>query len=143
MVFLTVMVRKFKIYLGSDGHKAAKAARAQFPIAMEAAKEIFQSNMKEGFQQVFNIVNEILSNDSTWDSYLSGTTAVLALVIDGKTHVAHVGDSRAVIIHQQGGIWNGTQLTRFLCDYSFVGTILVNYQRKKNESWRKVPEWSS
>jgi serine/threonine protein phosphatase PrpC len=43
-------------------------------------------------------VNEELCNDCSWDSYLSGTTAVIVLIVDDEIHVASVGDSQLFVI---------------------------------------------
>ncbi|KAJ1339844.1 hypothetical protein BSLG_005505 [Batrachochytrium salamandrivorans] len=53
----------------------------------------------------------LLENDSI-DSYMSGTTAVVALLTGSTLHVSHVGDSRLVVVQCDNGIYSGIQVTR-------------------------------
>lgn len=97
---------------GSEGHKAAKAAKKEFPIVLESLSDKLLEDPQAALKSAFHTVNETLSNDPSWDSYLSGTTAVLALIIDNVLHVAHVGDSRLVLIKQDDDHLIGTALTQ-------------------------------
>jgi serine/threonine protein phosphatase PrpC len=54
----------------------------------------------------FIFVNEEISNDSSWDSYLSGTTAVISVIVDNLLHVGHVGDSQLFVLSQLDDNWS-------------------------------------
>ena len=99
-------------FVGSEGHKAAKAAKKEFPTLLESLSDKLIEDPQATLKSAFHTVNETLSNDPSWDSYLSGTTAVLALIIDNVLHVAHVGDSRLVLIKHENDHVIGTALTQ-------------------------------
>lgn len=96
---------------GSEGHKASKAAKEQFPKVLETMQDALLADPLGALKTAFHTVNDNLLNDQSWDSYMSGTTAVLALIMDTILHVAHVGDSRLVIVKREGGAWSGVAVT--------------------------------
>lgn len=98
------------IFVGSDGHKASNAAKIQLKNVLLSLKDDIASNPLQALKQAFALVNEELSNDSTWDAYLSGTTAVVAIIVGELVHVAHVGDSRLVLISKHNS-WEAKQIT--------------------------------
>lgn len=72
------------------------------------------SALKEAFVKVHE---KLLSNDK-WDPYLSGTTAVIVLMVDNLIHVAHVGDSRLAIVKQIGNKLETSILTEYVFTYN-------------------------
>ena len=88
---------------------------------MEAVKDTLITSPLDALKAAFLAVNETLSADQAWDSYLSGTTAVVALHVGNQLHVAHVGDSRLVIIHDTGSAWSAKQMT----EYGFQSFLLI------------------
>lgn len=98
---------------GSEGHKAAAAAKSSMISTLKSKHSSFETEPHESLVQLFKEVNDEITNDSSWDSYLSGTTAVLAILVEDLLHVAHVGDSRLIIIKKQSEEWSGVQITQY------------------------------
>lgn len=97
---------------GSEGHKAAKAAKLEFSKVLGSRVDVLAEDPLAALKSAFHTVNESLLNDQSFDSYLSGTTAVVAFIVENILYVAHVGDSRLVIIKKgEEGLWTGTTLT--------------------------------
>jgi serine/threonine protein phosphatase PrpC len=71
------------------------------------------ANPAEVLKEIFEMVQEEMVADEAWDSYLSGTTAVIGIVVDGKIHSAHVGDSKLVLVSQKNGVLQGKSLTMY------------------------------
>jgi len=87
---------------GAEGHKAAEYARIHFPkILNELKQEIIQDPTK-GFQKVFELVNDGMNQDSSLDTYMSGTTASILILYKNFIYCANVGDSRVVLVDKKG-----------------------------------------
>ncbi|KAH6564883.1 hypothetical protein BASA50_008356 [Batrachochytrium salamandrivorans] len=97
---------------GSEGHKSSKAVKDLFITQILAHKEIVLQNPVETFVNIYNRVDEALLENDSIDSYMSGTTAVVALLTGSTLHVSHVGDSRLVVVQCDNGIYSGIQVTR-------------------------------
>ncbi|KAJ2998747.1 hypothetical protein HDV02_004094 [Globomyces sp. JEL0801] len=97
---------------GSEGHKASAAAKAAFPTIFQQQSEQLLTNTQEVLKSAFKKVDEMLLNDQTWDSYLSGTTAVILVIINNLVYVAHVGDSRLTIIKKADSALIGLTTTK-------------------------------
>ena len=79
---------------------------------MGSRVDVLAEDPLAALKSAFHTVNETLLNDQSFDSYLSGTTAVVAFIVGNILYVAHVGDSRLVIIKKgDEGLWTGTTLT--------------------------------
>jgi serine/threonine protein phosphatase PrpC len=97
---------------GSDGHKASEQAKKSLEKETLSRKELIATNPHQAILEIFVAINQDLSNEQSWDSYLSGTTAVVAIIVDNQVHFGSVGDSRLVIISEMGGELVYKQLTR-------------------------------
>jgi serine/threonine protein phosphatase PrpC len=69
------------------------------------------TNPHHALEEMFTTVNEELLNDYSWDSYLSGTTAVLTILVDNYVHVGHVGDSQLFIVSENDQNWSIRKVT--------------------------------
>jgi serine/threonine protein phosphatase PrpC len=60
---------------------------------------------------IFDNIQQDIKDDQTWDSYLSGSTAVLGVLCEKTLYTAHVGDSRLVLLSNIEGKLKGQSLT--------------------------------
>lgn len=82
---------------GEDGGKASQFIKQILPEALDKNKDLFLKNPKDTLISIFQeMSNELCENESI-DTYISGTTAVIAIFHENKLIVANVGDSRVVI----------------------------------------------
>jgi serine/threonine protein phosphatase PrpC len=90
---------------GHVGEKCARFTMANLPPAIISAHDKFTSdaNVKSTLNKVFVDVNKKLHIASDIDDTLSGTTAVVAVLMGGTIWVANVGDSRCIIAKEEGG----------------------------------------
>ncbi|KAI8919612.1 phosphatase 2C-like domain-containing protein [Entophlyctis helioformis] len=111
---------------GSEGHKAAAAVKKAFPTIVKSLLSKILSNPTEGLKEAYIQVHENLLEDSSIDAYMSGTTAVVALLIENQLLVSHVGDSRLIKISEENGVYTGQQITLdHTCD------VTTEYERVK------------
>eukprot|EP00842_Homolaphlyctis_polyrhiza_P004988 jgi/Hompol1/5490/HPOL_000192-RA len=102
---------------GSEGHKVVAIVKKIFPDIIKSFLPQIISDPTTGFVEAYNKVHESLLEDTTADVYMSGTTAVVALLIDDLILVSNVGDSRFVVISEENNILTATQITRdHTCD---------------------------
>lgn len=86
---------------GPHGHYVSDFVHSFLPDVIMRHEE-FEINTCAAMKQSFFIANESLvvhcnNPDSQFDCLISGTTATVAVVKDGKLYMANVGDSRAVM----------------------------------------------
>ena len=62
----------------------------------------FLQNPKEILTNAFSIVNTGMNEETTLDTYMSGTTATVLIALPEKVIVANVGDSRLVLGKKDG-----------------------------------------
>ncbi|KAJ3043746.1 hypothetical protein HDV00_004152 [Rhizophlyctis rosea] len=60
---------------------------------------------------IYKEVNTRLNENDSIDTYMSGTTVILALVMGEKVIISHVGDSRGVLYQEEEGKLTAKQLT--------------------------------
>ncbi|KAL2918677.1 hypothetical protein HK105_201511 [Polyrhizophydium stewartii] len=102
---------------GSEGHKAAAAVKKHTLATVVAQKNKLLADPAQAFKDIYNQIHEELLDDSSIDAYMSGTTAVIVLLVGDKLHVSHVGDSRLVVVSEENGVYSGLQVTRdHTCD---------------------------
>ncbi|KAI8916162.1 phosphatase 2C-like domain-containing protein [Gorgonomyces haynaldii] len=87
---------------GSEGHKVSGHCMRAFPNIVVALKEELIDAPETAFAKAFSKVHETLLVDTSIDSYMSGTTAVVCLVVGSRVFVANVGDSRLIVVSQDG-----------------------------------------
>ena len=90
-------------HLGSNGHKAAAYARSNFPKLLNNINaDEFINNPTQILTNVFAEINSGMNNDTSVDTYMSGTTASVLISIPGKVIIANVGDSRLILGKKDG-----------------------------------------
>jgi len=92
---------------GPYGHDVSNFVQEKLPRAFVEDRD-FKDNPEQALSTSFEATHRLCTESQTaghFDCTLSGTTATMALQRDGKLHVAHVGDSRAVLAKAppQGG----------------------------------------
>ena len=76
-------------------------------------KEALLSDPKATILKIFDTVHEKLTSEISIDTYMSGTTATISLIIDDVLIVANVGDSRAVLINRTDNKVSTVAITRY------------------------------
>ncbi|KAJ3002931.1 hypothetical protein HKX48_002024 [Thoreauomyces humboldtii] len=95
---------------GADGGKVARFARDRFSVLVSPS---IMTDPMQGVRDVFREVNEGLEEDQGVDTYMSGSTVAMVLVVGTRMVVANVGDSRVVIGRRgEGGGVEVVPLTR-------------------------------
>ncbi|TPX57766.1 hypothetical protein PhCBS80983_g03587 [Powellomyces hirtus] len=82
---------------GQDGAKVASFAKRTFLESVIEFEVRIAADPVKALKEIFNIVHEKIANNQAIDSYMSGSTASLALIVGTTLMVAHVGDSRIVL----------------------------------------------
>lgn len=111
---------------GMGGHRAGDtASKMAIQLILEHCKEQNTDTMRSAIEQA-NL--EIFQKGRSDDAYAGmGTTVVLALVQDDMCQIAHVGDSRAYLLHD-GEL---SQLTR---DHSLVEELIRHGEITEEEA---------
>ena len=92
-----------EVYAVFDGHGGSKAAQFLKNNLYKYMKEAFDSNTWERLTEegIFESLKECfiaLNNDFYDIAESGGSTAVVALIVNGKIYIANVGDSRAMLL---------------------------------------------
>jgi serine/threonine protein phosphatase PrpC len=93
---------------GPDGHKSSEFSKSVFPTVLASLAE--KTDLETALKEAFLKVDQLLIDNESIDSFLSGTTAVIAVIMHGYLHVASVGDSRAVLVKNNA---TAIQITRY------------------------------
>ncbi|CAD8151939.1 unnamed protein product [Paramecium pentaurelia] len=95
---------------GVNGHFVSDLIKQRLPIYLEFQLQSQNPDMEECFKNAFELTNsEILQ--SQFDTALSGSTTVIAMIQQNQLWTANVGDSRAILCRNQNG-WRSIPLTR-------------------------------
>lgn len=98
---------------GPYGHDISAFCQEALPRIF--AQDVhFQDDAERALSAAFPATHRKCTDSQTegrFDCSLSGTTATLVMQRDGNLHIAHVGDSRAVLARQSGGELIGEDLT--------------------------------
>ncbi|MGE4282620.1 MAG: Stp1/IreP family PP2C-type Ser/Thr phosphatase [Clostridia bacterium] len=110
---------------GMGGHNAGEIASS---LAIEEIKkyikDFYHPDMTD--QQVIGIMNDSMSraNKTIYDKSLEnqsyngmGTTAIACIIYDKKIYIAHVGDSRAYLIHE-------SSISQITTDHSMIEELI-------------------
>ncbi|KAK9710322.1 hypothetical protein K7432_008492 [Basidiobolus ranarum] len=82
---------------GSYGHCCSRFIKNTLTQLITAHKEALAQNIENTLTQLFEIANNLLDEETAIDTYISGSTAVVVLVLNNKLVVVNLGDSRAVL----------------------------------------------
>ncbi|KAJ3215198.1 hypothetical protein HK099_006483 [Clydaea vesicula] len=96
---------------GSEGGKAANFAKLHLPELLTKYQKEFEANRCEALKLIFKTLNEMMVEDPSVDTYMSGTTLSILIIFNNKLIVANVGDSRVILGQNEGTTWKYTQLT--------------------------------
>ncbi len=101
---------------GMGGHRAGDTASK---MAIELIVKECQNKGPEALRRAIDTANyEILKKGMTEDVYAGmGTTIVLCYIQANKGYIAHVGDSRAYLLHNE-------EITRLTRDHSLVEELI-------------------
>ncbi len=89
---------------GAVGHEVSAFLKEYQPKAMSREFESRPKAKKNKlFDEVFNICNSKLFNESRIDSNFSGSTCVSVLIEENNLTCANIGDSRAVVGSNKNG----------------------------------------
>lgn len=122
---------------GMGGHKSGEVASA---IAIDIIKEHINNYLTEEFQEqtvkgiifeAFNRANKEIYNKSKEDFECEGmgTTVTMALIIDKKIYIGHIGDSRAYLLREE-------VLQQITEDHSLVAELVKNGSITEREAMR-------
>jgi serine/threonine protein phosphatase PrpC len=88
---------------GSNGHKAAAFAKTHFPTLIEKAQAEILASPPNALSKLFAEINDNMNEDTTVDTYMSGTTAAIAIITnEGRLITANVGDTRIISMDDHG-----------------------------------------
>lgn len=82
---------------GDDGAKASQYIKKILPEYLNKYKDKFLENSRATLEQIYDEMAEALCENEEVDTYISGTTAVIAIFHDNKLIISNVGDSRVVV----------------------------------------------
>lgn len=92
---------------GHVGEKCARFAMSQLPPAIVAVGDKAfgggAEETKSAITKTFVDVNKKMHMAADIDDTLSGTTAVVGMIINNTVWVANVGDSRCIMVKEEGG----------------------------------------
>jgi len=98
---------------GPYGHDISSFVQVHLPRQIVQDPN-FGEDPEKAFASAFPETHRLCAEsqaEGRFDCALSGTTATLAMLRDGMLHVAHVGDSRAVLARRQGDTLLAEDLT--------------------------------
>ncbi|ORX85111.1 protein serine/threonine phosphatase 2C [Anaeromyces robustus] len=97
---------------GDDGAKASQYIKQILPDFLNKYKDNFLKDPKATLTQIYDEMAETLCDNDQIDTYISGTTAVIAIFHDGKLIISNVGDSRVVVgLEDEKGNITAKQMT--------------------------------
>lgn len=121
---------------GMGGHQAGEVASA---LARDGLKQALTSCLSSGvpsndddaawhalLTQAVAVANQQIYNHGRQHSQHGGmgTTLTAAVIVDGRAHIAHVGDSRAYLINAEGMGDAGRTWSRLTSDHSLVARLV-------------------
>ena len=109
---LNDQIKMYAVYDGHGGYQVANCLKEKFPqkLAQALVDVDFddEKKVKERIRNAFiEFDSEIKDRILCVSSYV-GSTAIIALSRDSKTYLAHVGDSRAILVDHNGELLMAT-----------------------------------
>ncbi|KAJ3129955.1 hypothetical protein HK098_007221 [Nowakowskiella sp. JEL0407] len=105
---------------GSEGAKVSAFVKKTLPEILLPLKESFIREPVTTLKSVFATLNEKLNDTPAIDTYMSGTTAVLVLIIARKMVVCGLGDSK-VVMGRQGSL--GVEPIQLTTDHNCTNKV--------------------
>jgi len=97
---------------GDDGAKASQYIKKILPDFLNKYKKTFLENPSATLTKIYDEMAETLCENDEIDTYISGTTAVIAIFHNNKLIISNVGDSRVVIgLEDEKGNVTAKQMT--------------------------------
>ncbi|KAG4083051.1 protein serine/threonine phosphatase 2C [Neocallimastix lanati (nom. inval.)] len=82
---------------GDDGARASQYIKKILPDFLNKYKDNFINDPKTALNKIYDEMADMLCDNDEIDTYISGTTAVIAIFHDNKLIISNVGDSRVVV----------------------------------------------
>lgn len=128
------------LYMVADGMGGHKSGEVASSIAINIIKEHITHYLTEEFQEqsvkgvifeAFNRANKEIYNRSKedFDCEGMGTTVTMALIIDKRVYIGHIGDSRAYLLREE-------VLQQITEDHSLVAELVRNGSITEREAMR-------
>lgn len=97
---------------GPEGHKVANYAQDKLPDLIMSHPDFYSDPKRALFNAFKQVDSELGSMTSAYvDAEMSGTTATIVLQLSDQIFIAHVGDSKAVVLTDVYGILEATYTT--------------------------------
>jgi len=97
---------------GDDGAKASQYIKKILPDFLNKYKDDFLKDSRATLNKIYDEMADMLCENEEIDTYISGTTAVIAIFHDNKLIISNVGDSRVVVgIEDEQGNITAKQMT--------------------------------
>ncbi|ORX39486.1 hypothetical protein BCR36DRAFT_588259 [Piromyces finnis] len=97
---------------GDDGAKASQYIKKILPDFLNKYQSKFLQDSVATLNTIYDEMADMLCENEDIDTYISGTTAVIAIFYDNKLIISNVGDSRVVVgIEDEKGNITAKQMT--------------------------------
>ena len=123
---------------GTEGGKASQYVVDNFPLVLKNMLELVEADPKSACIQAFAKIHALLAESQERDTYMSGTTgaillilAVVVLIVGSLVHCAHVGDSRMLVCRKA---WKEDCVTGYFSIYHRDHTCEIKSERERIES---------
>lgn len=97
---------------GLLGHEISNFISSNLPHSLISSPDLLKNPLQALKSSFEDCQHKLVSNTEGLDCSVSGCTATLVLITNGKLFTAHVGDSRAVIAEELEGHLQARNLTR-------------------------------
>jgi serine/threonine protein phosphatase PrpC len=97
---------------GDDGAKASQYIKKILPDFLNKYQSKFLEDPRATLNIIYDEMADMLCENEDIDTYISGTTAVIAIFHDNKLIISNVGDSRVVVgLEDENGNITAKQMT--------------------------------
>lgn len=95
-------VSYYGVYDGHGGKTTADLVKEQLHNAIFASQEFQDGKAEDSLSLGFQQVDKIVVEKANTEGWMNGTTAVVAMILDGTLYVANVGDAEACLVSVEG-----------------------------------------
>lgn len=92
----------YGVYDGHGGRTTADIVKDELHKTILATPEFLTGRPEDSLSQAFQAVDKIVVEKANAEGWMNGTTAVVAMILDGTLHVANVGDAEACLVSVEG-----------------------------------------